>query len=115
MKENKAIISLAKRIQTLSEKAVIEYGREVERIVKTNCRVKHEIERTLDGMLDFCFSPKMMTLYRKLCRFYYDIDENAAIRYVHYYRDMWDPKGKKEWRKYSLKSENPSYGLGSRV
>ena len=86
-------------IQGLSGKAVIEYGREVERIVKTNCRDKREIERSLDGMLDFCFDPKMLELYRKLCRFYYDIDRDVAIRYVHYYRDMWDPKEKKEWQK----------------
>lgn len=91
MKENKAIIGVAKRIQTLLEKAVAEYGQEVERIVKTNCREKRRIERVLEEMLDFCFSPKMLTLYRQLCRFYYDIDENAAIRYVHYYRGMWNP------------------------
>lgn len=99
MKENEAIINVAKRIQALSEKAVIEYAREIERIVRTNCREKRKIERALDGMLDFCFSLKMVALYRKLCRFYYAIDENAATRYVHYYRDMWDPKEKKEWQK----------------
>jgi len=99
LKENKEIINIAKKIQGLSGKAVIEYGREVERIVKTNCRDKREIERSLDGMLDFCFSPKIRTLYRKLRRFYCGIDESAAIRYVHYYRDMWDPKEKKLWQK----------------
>lgn len=99
MKENKTIIDVAKKIQGLSKKAVIEYGREVEGIVKINCREKRKIERVLDGMLDFCFDPKMLELYRKLCRFYYDIDQDAAIRYVHYYRDMWDLKKKKLWQK----------------
>lgn len=99
VKENKAIIDVAKKIQILSKKAIVEYGREVEGILKTNCREKRNIERVLDGMLDFCFDHKMLELYRKLCRFYYDINQGAATRYVHYYRDMWDPKEKKEWQK----------------
>jgi hypothetical protein len=32
----------------------------------------------------------MLVLYKKLCRYYYEIDAEAAVSYVHAYRKMWD-------------------------
>jgi hypothetical protein len=29
-------------------------------------------------------------LYKKLCRYYYNIDPQATVEYVNAYRDMWD-------------------------
>ena len=98
-KQNKGIMELAENLQLLARKAVIEYKPVFNDIIDSNCQDKHQIERALDGMLDFCFDQKMLEMYRKLCRFYYDIDQGAAIRYVHYYREMWDPEEKKEWQK----------------
>lgn len=94
---DKTIMKLAKSIQIVSKKAVIIYKRELEGIINSNCRDKYWIEHALDGILGFCFDPNMIELYRKFCRFYYGIDQDAAIRHVHYYRDMWDPEEKKEW------------------
>ena len=71
-------MELAKDLQMLSKKAVIEYERELEEIVDSNCREIRRIERTLDGMLDFGFDKDMVALFRKLCRYYYAIDQNAA-------------------------------------
>ena len=43
-------------------------------------------------MLDFCFDDAVLVLYKKLCRYYYDIDPEATVSYVNAYRDMWDKK-----------------------
>lgn len=91
-KQDQKITQLAKRLQVLGKKAVIAYEREVDEILDSNCREKHRIERTLDGMLDFCFDKEMLLLYKKLCRYYYAIDRNDATEYVYAYRDMWEPK-----------------------
>lgn len=99
IKDKIAILELARGIQVLSKKALTEHKREFGNIIDSGCQDKDRIEHALDGMLDFCFDSKMLELYRKLCRFYYDIDRDAAIRYVHYCRDMWDPEEKKEWVK----------------
>jgi hypothetical protein len=40
------------------------------------------IEHTLDGLLDFCFDPEVLLLYKKLCRHYYAIDPAATGDYV---------------------------------
>jgi hypothetical protein len=40
----------------------------------------------------------MLTLYRKLCRYYYDIDPKVTAGHIRAYRDMWDPKEEKKWK-----------------
>ena len=50
----------------------------------------NKISYTLDFMLDFCFDDKMLLLYRKLCRYLYDIDQEACLFYVNAYCETWD-------------------------
>jgi len=81
---------LAKVMQNLARVAVKQYSAEVEAILKTQIRDSRRIERCLDGMLDFCFDDGLLVLYKKLCRYYYDIDPEATVSYVNFYREMWD-------------------------
>jgi len=82
----------AKEVQKLARVAVQQYSAEVETILKTQSRDSRRIERCLDGMLDFCFDDGALVLYKKLCRYYYDIDPEATVSYVHAYREMWDER-----------------------
>jgi hypothetical protein len=34
-----------------------------------------------------------LSLYKKLCRYYFAIDPEATVSYVNAYREMWDQKG----------------------
>ena len=52
--------------------------------------VRHIEHCRLDGLLDFCFDPEALLLYKKLCRHYYDINQAATAEYVRAYREMWD-------------------------
>jgi hypothetical protein len=81
---------LAKAAQGLARVAVQQYSAEVDAILKARSRDSRCIERCLDGMLDFCFDHEMLLLYKKLCRYYFDIDSEATAPYVHTYREMWD-------------------------
>ena len=99
MKSNsfvKSIGELAQATQSLARRAEQEYAPIVEAILCDGCRDIRHIEQTLDGLLDFCFDPKVLLLYKKLCRYYYDIDPEATTSYVHAYREMWDSKSKEE-------------------
>lgn len=91
-KQNQTITQLAKNIQSLARTAVTAYEQEFEGIIGSRCREKCRIECALDGMLDFCFDKNMLEMYRKLCRYYYDIDRNAAAEYVLAYCDMREPE-----------------------
>lgn len=86
----KRIGKLAKVTRHLAREAVQQYSTEVEAILKTQSRDSRRIERCLDGMLDFCFDGEALVLYKKLCRYYYEFDPEAAVFYVHAYREMWD-------------------------
>jgi len=81
---------LAKVTQELACDAARQYSAEVEAILKTQSRDPRRIERCLDGLLDFCSDDEVLALYKKLCRYYYDIDPEATVSYVHAYREMWD-------------------------
>ena len=99
---------LAEGAQGLAQVAVRQYSAEVEAIMKGQSRDSSRVERCLDGMLDFCFDHEMLTLYKKLCRYYFDIDPEATASYVHGYREMWDEKGPDSW------DELPSTKEGTR-
>jgi len=85
-----SIGELAGDTQKLAHEAARQYLAEVENILKAQSRDSKHIERCLDGILDFCFDDGMLVLYKKLCRYYFDIDSKATVLYVQVYRDMWD-------------------------
>ena len=95
----KSIGELARDAQKLARVAVRQYSVEVETILKAQNRDSRQIERCLDGMLDFCFDDGMLALYKKLCRYYYAIDPEATVSYVHAYREMWDKQTEMEKKK----------------
>jgi hypothetical protein len=83
-------VELAKQINQLALQAVPMYATQVEDIISTKCTDANHIERTLDGMMDFCFNEKMVLLFKKLCRYYYYINAAHTAEYVEIYRQMWD-------------------------
>jgi hypothetical protein len=84
------IAALAESISGLARRAATEYTPLVDAIVGRRSTDIRHIEHTLDGLLDFCFEPDALVLYKKLCRHYYFIDSAAAADYVNAYRQMWD-------------------------
>jgi hypothetical protein len=89
----KSIGELAKTRNRLARQAEQQYTFEVEALLKAQSRDPQRIEHLLDGMLDFCFDSAMLSLCKKLCRYYFKIDPEATAPYVYTYRDMWDEGG----------------------
>ena len=89
-----SISEIVRASQRLAQQAEKQYAPEVEDILRTRCRDPQRIEHLLDGMLDFGFDVMMVRLYKKLCRYYFEIDPRATASYVYAYRDMWD----EEWQ-----------------
>ena len=87
------IAALAKVSQELAREAMPLYSAEVEAILKAQSRDSSRIESCLDGMLDFCFDDEMLVLYKKLCRYYLNIDPEATASYVRFYHEMWEDEG----------------------
>jgi hypothetical protein len=85
----RSIGELAKARNQLAHQAEQHYAPEAEEVLRTQCRNTNRIERLLDGILDSCFDPAMLRLYKKLCRYYFTIDPEATVSYVNAYREMW--------------------------
>jgi hypothetical protein len=90
-------------LRSLARRAVEEYEPIVDSIVHSRSTEIRDIERTLDGLLDFCFDPEALLLYKKLCRHYDFIDLIATADYVRTYRAMWDSNPE-------VPGDDPSYG-----
>ena len=86
----KSVTALARELQDLQAVAVAQYTPVVETLIATASRDSRQIERTLDGLLDFCGYGPALHLYRRLCRHYFDIDPVATVSYINAYREMWD-------------------------
>lgn len=77
-------------LKTLSQRAANEYAPIVEHIMKTRSQDVADIERTLDGLLGFCGYDPALRQYRKLCRYYWDLNPVNTASYINAYREMWD-------------------------
>jgi len=85
-----AIGELAESMSGLARRALAEYAPVAASIIRERPGDVRHIEHTLDGLLDFCFDPEALLLYKKLCRHYLSVDPAATAEYVHAYRKMWD-------------------------
>jgi hypothetical protein len=76
--------------QALVRQALPLYTDTVNALIRDECRDRHQIEYTLDHLLDFCYDAKMLVLYKRLCRYYFPLDPAATVSYIRAYRDLWD-------------------------
>ena len=83
----------------------MEYEPIVTGIINSRSRDHNEIERTLDGLLDFCGNPAVLQLYKKLCRYYYYLDPAATATYIGYYLEQWEPERYKKLIKAQKKKQ----------
>jgi hypothetical protein len=87
-KMGKDVREIAARIKELAVEAQTAYGHEVDALIHEKCLDPERIEYLLDGLLDFCFDPIMLGLYKRVCRYYFEIDPEATISYVRFYREL---------------------------
>ena len=78
----------------LAKQALASYEPLVKDIIASQTKDVNHISYTLDFMLDFCFDENILLLYRKLCRYLYDIDQETTASYINAYRELWDEEGK---------------------
>ena len=76
--------------EKLIKQAFDAYEPTINNIIKTKCVDVNKIEHTLGGLNGFCYDEKILLLYKKLCRYYWDIDPYATAFYINLYREMWD-------------------------
>ena len=81
---------LAGQMVALFRQAVPLANAEVDAIIQSGEQDTQRIEHQLDDMLSLCCDPDMLVVFKRLCRYYFDIDPVATAGYVHAVREMWD-------------------------
>jgi len=82
----------AESINKITEEAFIIYESQVDEIYRNKVKNEKEIERVIDVLLGYCYDDKMLLLFKKLCRYYYEINPSETCEYVYIFREMWDDK-----------------------
>lgn len=85
-----AIGTVAQTLHGLQQRAATGKKPIVEQIIRTGSRDVRVIKHTLDGLLDFCDYPPILSLYRQLYRHYGAFGQGASSDYVTAYHDRWD-------------------------
>jgi hypothetical protein len=88
-----AIRPLAEGLRALYAQVVAVYRPEVDAIIASRSRDRRRIEHALDGLLSVCGDDDALAVFKRLCRYYWEIDPGATADYVYAYRDMWDDAG----------------------
>ena len=82
--------ALASSLNGIYRQAASAYEPIVDDIIRSRSRDTQHIEHTLDHLLGFACDDACLVLFKKLCRYYWDIDPHATAAQVLAYREMWD-------------------------
>jgi len=84
------IKEVAKELQTIYSQAEIYYTSAVDSIIQRQSKDVKEIEHLLNYMLDFADNKEILASYRKLCRYYHNINPQATAEYIQSYKEIYD-------------------------
>ena len=97
------IKKLVEKIAALQKAAVnqtlLYWAPVAERIIRTRSRDIDEIEHTLDALCNVAFDDEALDVFKKLCRYYFEIDPQATAEHIMIYRDLWGDNGEIEDKK----------------
>lgn len=85
-----SIRPIIESMQSLTKQAALLYAQLVDDVINTKSTDERHIEQLLDRMLDFCFDDGILLHYKKLCRYYFQINPAATAGYIQAYRELWD-------------------------
>ena len=109
--EKQELYDMCKNIIDLNKQRYVIIKNEIEDIIRNNISNNMQIERKLDEMLDillFYETNDSLLTFRKLCKYYFDINPQATVDYINYYREQKDPEGVKFRNKIEKKVKEES-------
>ena len=109
--ERQELYDMCKSIIDLNKQRYVIIKNEIEVIIKNNISDNMRIERKLDEMLDillFYETNDSLLTFSKLCKYYFDLNPQATVDYINYYREQNDPEGVKFGNKVETKVKKES-------
>ena len=92
MQENmeEKINSIVESIKNLNEQAFLVYKPIVEGICSGRIVEGKELENVLDGLVSVCLSDEMLSLFKQVCRKFYNQYPEIITDYVMFYKEMYE-------------------------
>ncbi len=88
------LLEMARQLVYLNHERYMLVKPQAERILRLKLKDKKSIEEVLDQLLEvLCFNEteEALTLYRRVCRHYFNIDPQATFDYIEMYKEQCDP------------------------
>ena len=89
---NSEIKQLAQCIISLQDEAYYQYLGPVERLCDNPDSTEHDVEWLMDWLIDFCGSPKVLGLYKKICRTFFKKYPKMIADHIMWYRGEYEPE-----------------------
>ena len=86
------ITEIAQALSELEKEAYYEYLGPVERLCDNLDSTENDVGLMLDYLLSFCGNSKVLGLYKKVCRTFYEIYPECISDYIKYYLEEYDPE-----------------------
>lgn len=86
------VCELAEKLVNLGKEAYYEYMGPVERLCDNPNASENEVGLMLDYLLEFCGNDKVLGLYKKVCRTFYNKYPACISDYIIYYLEEYDPE-----------------------
>lgn len=96
--EKQELYDMCKSIIDLNKQRYVIVKDKIEDIIQNHLKDEKQIERKLDEMLDillFYETDDSLRTFRKLCKYYFNINPQATVDYINYYKEQNDPEGVK--------------------
>ncbi len=77
-------------IDRLRDKAYQQYRSTVRMILQDEITEEKQIERIMDGLLDFCDEQRFLKLYKELCRHIFDRYPQLVGEHISIYRSLFE-------------------------
>lgn len=84
------VSGVVQRLKEFAKLVEVNYGYEIEKIIKLRVEDEERVETLLDLILDCCFDKAVIIIYKRLVKYYYGINEVAAISYINAYSELYE-------------------------
>lgn len=85
------VSNMIESIQPLINQNLSLLTNQVDIIIKSRERDDNRIQRLLDSVLDYTgMCDDGLILFKRLCRYYYDINPQVTAEYIRIYHDLYD-------------------------
>lgn len=84
-------MEVGEKIVALQEDAYYAYRFLVDELCQNTNATENEVGLMLDYLLTFCGNEKVLDLYKKVCRTYFNRYPATISKYIEWYREEYEP------------------------